>query len=234
MHVNRSPWLATSGWRVALVASGALLIAGGGLHPNADRSGSLREELATMTSHEHWVSGHALVVASTILLAVGLWLATRREANWPASSARALRIAAVAVSLYVVETVFHLAAAADADALRAGDAAPIAFAHIGLSIFLYPLSGLAIAALALSASDAAFGPRRWIAVIGVVAGVVHACAVPFTLLLPDTENTPLFAGASVGIAVWSIGTAVLGAPKSARVLPPVATERQAVSSTMSA
>jgi hypothetical protein len=45
-----------------------------------------------------------------------------RSATWPARAQRALRLFAVGLSLYAVETVFHLAAVVDTDALAAGDA----------------------------------------------------------------------------------------------------------------
>lgn len=50
---------------------------------------------------------------------------------------------------------------------------------------------------------------------GVVGGTLHALAVPLTLALPTAELTPVFAGATVLIAVWSLTTGLAGAPQPA-------------------
>ena len=170
------------GWRIALVAAGLTMLAGGALHPDADAQDSLREELATMTADSRWVPGHTLLVIGTVLLAAGLWTA-RRQRVWPRSVDRALAVATVALSLYAVETVFHLAAAVDSHALHHGDAAPIAFTHVGLASVLYPISGLAVVYLAVTLARAQSGVRRAVALIGVPAGLAHAASVPLTMLV---------------------------------------------------
>lgn len=201
--------LRTHGWRLLLLASGAFMLAGGPRHPESDASHPLREELATMTAHPDWVPAHALVLASTVLLALGLW-AARASGTWPSSTRRSLTVGAVAVSVYVVEAVFHLAAVVDSHALAHGEAAPVATTHIGLSLLLYPVTGLAIAGLALSYGRALGGWRRAVAAAGVVAGLAMATSVPLTMVLPDVELTPLFALASVLTAGWAIGTGAAG------------------------
>jgi hypothetical protein len=199
------------GWRLALLASGFALLAGGPMHPDSDASGSMREELATMTADDMWVPGHTLVVAGTVLLVVGLWMARRRQA-WPRTADRPLAVAVVALSLYAVETVFHLAAVVDSHALHHGHAAPVAFTHLGLAAVLYPVSGLAVVYLAATLFRIQVGLRRIVALFGVVGGLAHAVVVPLTFLSPDTEFTPLFAVAGVMLALWALGTAATGAP----------------------
>jgi uncharacterized membrane protein YozB (DUF420 family) len=203
----------THGWRLALIASGIVMLLGGPMHPEADAKHDLREELATMTTHPDWVPAHSLIVLSTVLLAAGLVAAYRQRA-WPTAQ-RALGVAAIAVSLYVVETGFHLAAAVDGHALQHGDQAPIAFTHVGLSILLYPVAGLAIAALAVRQLSTGSGPRRFAGVPGVVGGLMHALSVPLALVLPNAELTPLFAGSAVIIAGWAVATGAVGAPRRA-------------------
>jgi hypothetical protein len=207
--------LRTSGWRVALALSGVTMLIGGPMHPSADAEDSLREELATMTADPSWVPAHVFVVLSTLLLAVGLWVAHRRQA-WPVGTRRTLKVAAVAISLYTVEAVFHLAAAVDSHELHHGDAAPVAFTHVGLSVLLYPIAGIAVAALAARQVSSWPGLRKAAGVPGVVAGLLHASSVPLTLLLPDTELGPVFAGAAISLAVWALATAVTGAPRPVR------------------
>ncbi|MGK5115706.1 hypothetical protein [Geodermatophilus sp. CPCC 205506] len=199
------------GWRSALLASGLTMLAGGALHPDADARDSLREELAVMTADGRWVPGHALLVIGTVLLAGGLWAARRRQV-WPAAADRGLAVAAAALALYAVETVFHLAAAVDSSALHAGHAAPVAFTHVGLAAVLYPVSGLAVVLLAATLARVQSGVRRAVALLGVAGGLAHAASVPLTLVRPDTEFTPVFAAAGVLLALWALGTAVTGAP----------------------
>lgn len=202
----------THGWRLLLVASGVLLAAGGRMHPGADGSDTLRQELATMTADERWVPGHALVAASTALLALGLWAAVRSRA-WPATVQRTLTIVAVIVSVYVVETVFHLAAVVDSDELAHGHAAPVAMTHIGLATVLYPVTGWAIVFLAHAFGRAWTGWRRPIAAVGIVAGLAHAFSVPLTLLLPRAELSPVFAVAGMALALFSMAAGLVGAPQ---------------------
>src|SRR5918997_4482728 len=116
--------LRNHGWRIALIASGIVMVAGAPRHPGSDAKYPMREELAIMTSHPDWVPAHLLVMLSTVLFAAGLLMAYRKDV-WPGVRP-ALGIAAVAVAAYVIETAFHLAAAVDSDALHHGGAAPVA------------------------------------------------------------------------------------------------------------
>jgi hypothetical protein len=207
--------LRTHGWRIALVASGITMLVGGPMHPEADAEGTLTEELATMTADPSWVPAHSLIVVSTVLLAVGLTTAYRRKA-WPTAH-KALGFAVVAVCLYVVETFFHLASAVDSHALHHGDAAPVAFTHVGLSVVLYPIAGIAIAYLAGRQVATWRGARRITGLPGVVGGLLHAMSVPLTLALPDAEMTPVFAGSAVLLAIWALVTGLAGAPRPTEV-----------------
>lgn len=196
-------------WRPLFVAAGLFMAAAGPLHPESDASGTMREELATMTAGDTWVLSHLGVAIGTALLAAALWVA-RRSGQWPTATDRTLRVAAVAVSVYVIETVLHLAAVIDRDALAAGDAAPIAFTHLALAAVLYPVSGLAIAALAARLGTVVTAGHKVLAGIGVLAGLVHALSVPLTMLLPDTETTPLFAAGGMLLSAWAVGIGVAG------------------------
>jgi hypothetical protein len=202
---------ATTGgrWRPLFIAAGVLMAAAGPLHPESDASGTTREELATMTAGDTWVLSHAGVALGTVLLAAGLWSA-HRSGRWPAATRRTLKVAAIAVSAYVVETVMHLAAVVDKDALANGDPAPVAFGHLGLAAVLYPISGLAIVALAVRLASTVTIGHKVLAAVGIVGGVAHTVAVPLTLLAPDTETTPVFALAGITLAAWSLGTGIAG------------------------
>jgi hypothetical protein len=208
--------LRTHGWRLALLASGLLMAAGGRMHPDAEATDSLSQELATMTADESWVPGHTLIMVSVLLLVAGLW-AARSGRVWPGAH-RAVTAAAIAFTAYAVETVFHLAAVADQPALAGGEIPPLTMAHLALSIVLYPVSGTALVLLGVYLISTERGVRRVVPVLAVLAGVLHAVSVPVTLVLPDAEATPLFAGAGMGLAVWSVLTALVGASGRRRVV----------------
>ena len=195
-------------WPFALIASGVLSAAGGGMHPDVGAEGNTaREELAVMTADSNWVPGHTLLAIGVALLALGLWGA-RRSGRWPGADG-ALKVGVVALLLYLVEAVMHTAAAVDSEALAHGHSAPVAFTHLGLAAFLYPLSGAAIVWMA-NAIGREWGRLRFLSVFGIVGGAVHAVVVPMTLLLPDTETTPLFAVAGMGVAFWALATGLMG------------------------
>lgn len=196
-------------WRITLVLAGVATAIGGSQHPSSDAEDSLRDELATMTSSDSWVFSHTMLALGTALLALGLWLGVRAR-SWPTSTRTALRMAAIGMSAYVVETLFHLASVVDSDALADGDAAPVAFTHVGLALFLYPLSGALFARLNVRLVRAVPFPEKFFGVLGVVAGVIHGASVPLTVVFPDAELTPMFAGAGMLLALWSVGIGLIG------------------------
>ncbi len=199
----------TRPWRALFVLAGATMAIGGPLHPDADAEDSLRDELATMTSGDTWVLSHSLIAVGTALLAIALWTAYRGR-SWPASVQRALRAAAVTMSLYVVETVFHLASVVDSDRLANGETAPVAFTHVGLALLLYPVTGLTFAWFNARLFRAVAPLERTAPVVGVVAGLLHATSVPLTVVFPDLEVTPVFASAGMLLATWSLLIGVFG------------------------
>ncbi|MGH3348932.1 MAG: hypothetical protein ACRDO4_18285 [Nocardioides sp.] len=200
----------------ALLAGGVLMAMGGRMHPDADAEDSLVQELATMTADDRWIPGHLLIVAGTVLMVLGLWAARSADA-WPRAR-QAVTWAAVAFSAYAVETVFHAAAAADHDQLEHGELGLISLTHVVLSSFLYPISGAALVFLALSLIRTETGLRRVVPVLAVIAGTSHALSVPATLLFPDGEVTPMFAGAGVGMALWAILTGLVGTSRRGSVV----------------
>lgn len=213
--VRPDPW-----WRVALIAGGALMLAGGPMHPDSPAELPLREELALMMDDDAWVPAHAILLVATVLFAAGLWRVLR-AGEWPARAVGALRVAAVAFALYSVEAFVHLIAFVDVDRLRDGDFAPVAFSHLALAAVLYPLSGLALASLAWRLLPTWSLPQRVFAVAGMVGGLFHAVSVPATMLLPDAEVSFLFAGAGILIAIWSITAGLVGIRSGASDRRPV-------------
>jgi hypothetical protein len=201
-------------WRLPFIAAGLAMAIGGRLHPEADADRPLSEELATMTAGDTWVLSHSLIAFGTALLVLGLWTAHWNR-SWPVTTHRALRVGAAAMSLYLVETVFHLGAVVDADALANGDFAPITLIHLALSILLYPATGFAMVWLAARQIGAVDLPRKIFGVAGVLGGALHAASVPLTMVLPDTELSPVFAGAGLLFSAWAVGTGLTGMPRPA-------------------
>lgn len=205
-------------WRSALVVGGLLGAVGGPQHPDSDGSDPLTTELATMTADESWVPAHTLIMLGTFLIALGLWGAWRSGA-WSRAGA-VVRLAAIAMSVYVVETVMHLASVVDQERLAAGEVAPVAYSHLGLALVLYPVSGIALSWLALSLARHVWtGPAVALAVPGVLAGIFHAVSVPLTLALPEAELTPVFAAAGMLTSLWAISAGLVGARRRTPVEP---------------
>lgn len=200
-------------WRIALVLSAVLAPLGGRLHPEADASGTVRSELAEMTAHHHWVPSHLMLFASAALLALGLALALRASAFTGVRTA--LRVAAAAAAVSAVEMGIHLAAVVDSDHLAHGEAAPVAMLHVVLTSVVAPLFAVTVLVLSLRLADEWSGARKLIAVPGVVGALLHGAAVPVTLLMPDTETSPLFASASLTLALWALLLAAV-APRARR------------------
>jgi hypothetical protein len=207
--------LRNHGWRIALIGSGVVMVTGAPRHPSSDAKDPMRQELAIMTSHPDWVPAHLMIMLSTMLLAAGLLMAYRKRA-WPGVQP-ALGIAAVAVTAYVIETAFHLAAAVDNHALHHGGATPVATTHIWLSVLLYPLTGLAVSYLGIRQLAVWPGARRFLGLPAALGGLAHAVSVPLTWVLPDAELSPLFATSAMLLATYALVTGLAGAPRPATV-----------------
>jgi hypothetical protein len=203
-------------WRPALVAAGLLTAVGGSMHPDADGSLPMREELAIMTADPAWVPGHTLVAVGTVLVTVVL-VSLLRAGAWGPSVRLPLLVAGVAMAAYSVETVLHLAAVVDSHALAHGHAAPVADTHVGLAVVLYPVSGLAVAWLSIALVRTWRGPRRLVALPGVAGGLVHAVSLLVTFALPTAETSPVFAAAGMLMSLWALLLG-LGAPSLDRTV----------------
>jgi hypothetical protein len=196
----------TYGWRLALIGSGIALVAGGRMHPEADAKDSLREELATMTSDDRWVVGHSLIVLSTVLLALGLWLARRHEAGHAVSGRRSRWRRAVSACT-CSRRCSTSARVVDSDALHDGEALRSRSSTSGSSVVLYPLSGWAGRAAALRLG------RAWGGVVVRAsprsASSLGSCTSRPSLS-PCSFPTPrarlCSRGRRDGVALWSVGT----------------------------
>ena len=188
-----------------LAAAGLLMAAGGLMHPQADTGAGYEEALAGMFDASAWTLSHALVLLGFVALAVSAATVVRGLGDtWPAGVRLAGWAVAVAAVLGAVESVPHLFAASEADALRGGDATPLTDLHALLQVVTTPAVGLSVAALALtSARDRVLGNGRIAAGVATAGGVAFALAGPLLFVTDDPALSPLFAG-SAALAVWLV------------------------------
>jgi hypothetical protein len=143
---------------------------GSALHPSGDPTLTGDAGLASWVGDPMWVTSHALILAATVLLVPALLGLTRTLTG---NAHTAARVATAVSIVWVVESVPHLLAALDEDALLSGRAAPFLMGHIVGSAIVYPLVGLAFAALALLGGGALAHP------VFNVLGAVGALAFGF-------------------------------------------------------
>jgi hypothetical protein len=207
---------------VGLAAAGSLLAAGGLMHPRADTEAGYDQALAGMFAASAWTASHALTMAGFVLIAVALAALLRTLGQgWTAPVRAAAWAAVAAAALAAVESVPHLLASSESDALLRGDATPLTDLHALLQAVASPAFGLSVAALALTtARDRTLGNGKIAAVVATIGGLAFAAAGPLLALTEDPAFSPLFAG-SAALAVWL----VLAGARTSRRLRGYATAR---------
>lgn len=193
---------ATAGPPIAVAVAGALLTAGGLLHPGGDPVVQLADPI--------WTPAHLLLLASFVVLAPALFAVVRsRGAGWPSAVRTAALVVCGAAALSVVEMVPHLLAGGEAHAAADGGPTPLLEMHQRIGLFSNLLLGLSIAVLAvLAARTRSLGGGRIVAVLAVVGGVAFGLAA---LLLVTTGNelfAILFAG-SLPMGLWLLTSGAL-------------------------
>ena len=190
---------------LGLAGAGLLLAAGGLAHPRVESGATYEEGLAGMFEAAAWTASHALTLAGFLLLAVSAvalvrdlgreWSPRLRMAGWAVAGA---------AGLAAIETVPHLLAASEGDALLSGEAAPLTDVHAILQAITSPAVGISIVALAIiSASQRNLANGKVAAAVATVGGVAFALAGPLLLLTKDPAFSPLFAGAAL-MAAWLV------------------------------
>lgn len=188
-----------------LAVAGLLMAAGGILHPRADTGAGYDGALAGMFEASAWTASHALVLFGFLLLALSMATLVRKQGRgWSSGLRLAGWAVTVGAGLAAVESVPHLLASSEADALRSGAATPLTDLHAILGAVTTPLVGLSIAALAvMSARDRTLGNGRVAAAVAVAGGLAYTLAGPLMLLTKDPAFSPLFAG-SAALAIWLV------------------------------
>lgn len=190
---------------IGLAVAGSLLGLGGVLHPRVDAGLDFEQGLAGMFESPLWTASHLLTMGGYLALAISLATLVRaQERAWT----RRLRVVAwVAVTSAVIataESLPHLLAASDADALRRGEEATLANLHTDLQVFSTPALGLSVVALAVvGARTRGLDGGTPATVIAVLGGLAFALAGPVIAFSENSDLSPLFAGAA-GIAIWAV------------------------------
>lgn len=161
-------------WRLLLVASGALIIAGGMQHP---RDG----DMAQMLADPVWVLSHSLLLAGLVALLAGLVL-LRRESVLGSRSRRWARFAVWVTAAEMVEMAVHTVAVVDAENLASGASTPVFTTHMTLAMIIYPIFGLVMAGFVVATARDRALASRWVAPLGVIGALAHSFALPLVSL----------------------------------------------------
>lgn len=204
----------------ALLLGGAFFLAGGPMHPKEDPPGvSLHEHLRIMYEDPLWYPSHAVLLVGMVLIAAALVALARGRSFAAVPRAHvATVVAAVASSLAAAVMLLHLVAAAEADAIAAGDRSPLSDVLVIVETIAVPAFGVSIAALAVIGATTRTLGSPATAVLGVAGGVGYALAGA-TFLFTDALNF-LFPTAT-GIALWTMaaGWGLLRRRRAANLAP---------------
>jgi len=193
---------ATAVWPWAFIAGGVLFLIGGALHPGEDSSLPEEEATAEFIGAGTWVPAHALIVAGTIGFMIGLFALARSSMPSSPAARRAAWVAALAAVLLVVEGAFHLAAFVDEDAARSGAATPVLSTHMVMSLIIYPLFTLALAALALLSGRTLTHPV--VGVLGAIGAIAFGVAPALVGPAGIDSLAVLFGVGGILMSLWFI------------------------------
>ncbi|HYH82820.1 MAG TPA: hypothetical protein VEX86_23710 [Longimicrobium sp.] len=214
-------------WRALFVIGGALVIAGGFMHP--------RGTMAQMLADPNWLPGHSLQTVGFLALCAGLAL-YRRDAALPRRTRWWATAAAVMMALETLEMAVHTLAYVDRAAAQAtvehvGMATPVLLTHLWMATLVGPVSGVALIALIwVGMRERSLG-SPWIGWLGMIGAAAHAAVMPLVFLL----NLPMFGiffPMIIFLALWFCLAGVWPRRKQRAHVPPAAARpapREAVS-----
>jgi hypothetical protein len=194
-------------WRAAFFFSGAAMMAGGPRHPSPHLDLPFNQSIALMLADPEWTPSHLLMLASYLLLLLGLVL-WRSGAGLSGGARRWVRFAVFVAVLACVEMAFHAAAVLDLERLRAAQATPILTIHLWLTAVGNPLLGLALAGVAIHGARLGRLGSWWIAWMAVLGGAAFGFAGTYVVLTHDQRVSPLFAVGASLMAFWMLFAAV--------------------------
>jgi hypothetical protein len=216
-----------SPWRALFVAGGALVIAGGSMHPGGN--------MAQMLADPKWLPGHVMQALGFLTLCAGLALFRRdpalpRRTRWWAGAA-CVMMALDTLEMSVHSLAYVDAAAAPTGALVVGMSTPVLLTHLWMATIIGPISGFVLIALIwVGMRERSLG-SPWIGWLGMLGAATHLAVMPLVFVMGWVQFRILFP-MIVFLALWFILAGVWPRWKRhARVLAgaPHAPAREAVS-----
>ena len=211
---------------LGIAVAGLLVGLGGVMHPRADTEAEFDAALVGMFESSAWTPAHLLTLVGFAVLAISLAVLLRRQrSTWSSGMRLLVAGAAGAAAFATIESVPHLLASTEADALRSGEGSPLADLHSALQAASTVAVGATLAALAVVGTRArTLDGGRVAAALAVIGGLAFAAAGPALALTEDPGLSPLFAGAA-GLAIWMVATGVRTARAATRAPQPADRER---------
>lgn len=202
---TRQPATRSRRTAVLFVAGGLVLAAGGQTHPQGSGD-TVDAHLLSMFSGPTWGLSHVLLLIGSLVCVLALESA-RRAGGFGSLRPRWLLPGATAAWAFgALETVPHLLAAGESDALSHHDATPLLDVHVVLQLIATPMVGFATALTAVALARTARSRVAWVlAVPAVVGGLAYGVAGPLVVATGDPAFTVLFPFLA-GLAVWLVGT----------------------------
>jgi len=191
-----------------LVAAAGLLL-GGFLHPQEDEALTGAQQTGAWLGDPAWVPSHLLLLFGELLLIVGLLGLLTTHPGLSTIARRTGWVALVGAVLWAIEGVPHVLAAGDAEAATTEDATPFFSAFQQVAPLVYPVVGLAVAALALVSRRSLTDPV--FSACGTVGGTAYALA-PLLEGLAGIDELDFLYVLGLLMAVWfaAVGATELG------------------------
>lgn len=186
-------------WPWAMIAAAVAYVIGGMLHPDSDPTLPEAAELAAWIGDALWVPSHTLILVGAIVLVPGLLGLLGARPGLSTGARRAGWVAVVAAALWVLESLPHLGAATESAAAAAAQPTPILFSHQLLSLLVYPLLGLSVAALAVLGGRQLAHPV--FAALALVGGLAWSVA-PWAVGPLGFEALAVLFPVGILMAVW--------------------------------
>jgi len=199
---------------IVLAVAGLLVFVAGQIHPKGPMDEDFRHlEGGLLADADHWDWTHAVLSVAIVLMAAALFLTLRHPR---VRGDRILRVATgvalVGILISWAEMVFHIAMTSESQALLSGGPTPLFDTHVILQGIYTPIFGWGIAVMAWRGGATRRWGNPWIAILGVVGGVVFGFCGPVVALWPNSYDSLLFIGdAPLGLWGFASGLYVLWA-----------------------
>lgn len=215
----------TTRWAAVLFGVGGLLVfIAGQIHPRGPLSQNFRSlEADLLADSGKWDYTHAVLAVAIVVLTAGLfamlWTGRIRGDRllyifvW---------VAFVGAAISLVEMGFHIAMTSEAGALASGGPTPLFDTHVVLQAIYTPLLGWGLTAVTVRGAITHRWGNWWIAVFGIVGGVVFGFAGPVVALAPSGYDALFFIG-DAPLGLWALfsGALVIWQSRAAAAASPV-------------